>query len=77
MSIAIRATAASAVIEVRDNGGGVPEHLRRDVFLPFFTTRRGGTGIGLNLARQIAIAHGGSIEIGHNDPSGSLFCITL
>jgi len=77
VSIALRATASAAIIEVADTGGGVPEHLRRDVFLPFFTTRPGGTGIGLNLARQIAIAHGGSIEIGNNRPHGAVFRISL
>ena len=77
VSIAIRATAESTVIEVQDNGAGVPEHLRRDIFLPFFTTRRGGTGIGLNLARQIAIAHGGSIEIGDAAPHGAVFRMIL
>lgn len=51
------------VISVADNGPGIPEALREDVFLPFFTTRRSGSGIGLNLARQIVVAHGGTIDI--------------
>ena len=48
-------------IEVRDNGGGIPESRREDVFLPFYTTHKGGSGVGLSFARQVALAHGGSI----------------
>jgi two-component system nitrogen regulation sensor histidine kinase NtrY len=65
------------VIEVEDNGPGVPEGLRQDVFLPFFTTRATGTGVGLNLARQIVVAHGGSIVIVDAPGGGALFRILL
>ncbi|HWJ37922.1 MAG TPA: ATP-binding protein [Sphingomicrobium sp.] len=48
-------------IEVRDNGPGIPEDRREDIFLPFYTTHKGGSGVGLSFARQVALAHGGSI----------------
>jgi signal transduction histidine kinase len=48
-------------IEVRDNGPGIPEQHREDIFLPFYTTHKGGSGVGLSFARQVALAHGGSI----------------
>src|SRR6185503_2949929 len=48
-------------IEVRDNGGGVPEDRRDDIFLPFYTTHKGGSGVGLSFSKQVALAHGGSI----------------
>ena len=64
-------------IEVEDSGTGVPENLRRDIFLPFFTTRAEGTGVGLNLARQVVVAHGGSIDIGDGRAGGALFRIIL
>src|SRR4051812_28806981 len=48
-------------IEVRDNGPGIAEDRREDIFLPFYTTHRGGSGVGLSFARQVALAHGGSI----------------
>jgi nitrogen fixation/metabolism regulation signal transduction histidine kinase len=48
-------------IEVRDNGSGIPEERREDIFLPFYTTHKGGSGVGLSFARQVALAHGGSI----------------
>jgi nitrogen fixation/metabolism regulation signal transduction histidine kinase len=48
-------------IEVRDNGTGIPEDRRDDIFLPFYTTHKGGSGVGLSFSRQVALAHGGSI----------------
>jgi signal transduction histidine kinase len=48
-------------IEVRDNGPGIPLDRREDIFLPFYTTHKGGSGVGLSFARQVALAHGGSI----------------
>ena len=48
-------------IEVRDNGSGIPADRREDIFLPFYTTHKGGSGVGLSFARQVALAHGGSI----------------
>jgi signal transduction histidine kinase len=51
----------SCRIEVRDNGPGIAEDRREDIFLPFYTTHKGGSGVGLSFARQVALAHGGSI----------------
>ncbi|MBC9032496.1 sensor histidine kinase [Sphingomonas sp. JC676] len=68
---------SATVIEVEDNGPGVPHSLRQDVFLPFFTTRATGTGVGLNLARQIIVAHGGAIDILDAPGGGALFRILL
>ena len=48
-------------IEVRDNGPGIPDDRRDDIFLPFYTTHKGGSGVGLSFAKQVALAHGGSI----------------
>jgi two-component system nitrogen regulation sensor histidine kinase NtrY len=50
------------MLVVSDAGRGIPENHRSDIFLPFFTTRAQGTGVGLNLVRQIVIAHGWTIE---------------
>ena len=49
-------------IEIRDNGPGIPDERREDIFLPFYTTHKGGSGVGLSFARQVALAHGGSIS---------------
>jgi signal transduction histidine kinase len=64
-------------IEVADNGAGVPEGLRQDIFLPFFTTRQDGTGVGLSLARQVVLAHRGSISVGDRTGGGALFRIVI
>lgn len=64
-------------IEVGDNGAGVPEPLRHDIFLPFFTTKKTGSGIGLSFARQVLLAHDGSIEIDSSLAGGALFRLVL
>jgi nitrogen fixation/metabolism regulation signal transduction histidine kinase len=55
------ATPASAVVVIEDDGHGVAD--TANLFVPFFTTKPGGSGIGLVLARQIAEAHGGSLVV--------------
>lgn len=62
---------------VADNGAGIAPEQREDVFLPFFTTKSGGSGIGLPLARQIALAHGGRLTSEDNPGGGTLFRLTL
>ena len=64
-------------IEVSDNGAGVPEALRQDIFLPFFTTKAKGTGVGLSLARQVVLAHRGSITVDEGPEGGALFRILI
>jgi len=64
-------------IEITDNGAGVPESLRQDIFLPFFTTKAKGTGVGLSLARQIVLAHRGSIVVDEADGGGASFRILI
>ena len=51
------------VLAVADNGPGIAPDQREKVFVPFFTTKRQGSGVGLTLARQIAILHGGGVAI--------------
>ncbi|WP_404337533.1 sensor histidine kinase [Sphingomonas sp. MMS12-HWE2-04] len=77
LALRLFAQGEARVIEVEDNGPGIPEGLRQDVFLPFFTTRPTGTGVGLNLARQIVVAHGGAIDVTDAPGGGALFRILL
>jgi signal transduction histidine kinase len=58
-------TASSVTIVVRDEGPGLSN--TKNLFVPFFTTKRGGSGIGLVLCRQIAEAHGGSVLLKNAD----------
>jgi two-component system, NtrC family, nitrogen regulation sensor histidine kinase NtrY len=65
------------VIAVADNGPGLSEQQRDRIFIPFYTTKPDGSGIGLSLARQIAFAHRGRIDYQPNQPRGSVFSIVL
>jgi two-component system nitrogen regulation sensor histidine kinase NtrY len=62
---------------IADNGRGIPENRRDQIFVPFFTTKPGGSGIGLNLARHIALGHGGQLDVRANQPSGTVFTLIL
>jgi len=77
MRLAFTTVTGQVWIEIEDSGKGVPENLRRDIFLPFFTTRAEGTGVGLNLARQVVVGHGGTIDIAEGSVGGALFRIIL
>jgi two-component system, NtrC family, nitrogen regulation sensor histidine kinase NtrY len=65
------------LIRVADNGPGIAPELAQDVFLPFFTTKPGGTGVGLSLARRIVSAHGGTIALAAPDGAGASFEIVI
>ena len=68
-----------AVLRISDTGKGIPaSHLKR-LFEPFFTTKGPGegTGLGLNLARKIVLAHGGSIDVSSEVGVGSTFTVRL
>jgi two-component system, NtrC family, nitrogen regulation sensor histidine kinase NtrY len=58
-------------IAVSDNGPGIPPDQREKVFVPFFTTKRQGSGIGLTLVRQIAAAHGAAIDVSETPGGGA------
>ncbi len=63
-------------MDVADDGPGVPPELRERLFRPFFTTRPGGSGLGLAVARAVAEAHGGSVGL-LDDSGGARFRIEL
>jgi signal transduction histidine kinase len=64
-------------IGVRDSGEGIEEAVLARVFEAFFTTREGGTGLGLPIARRIAEAHGGSLELRSREGEGTVATLTL
>ena len=65
------------IIEVADNGAGIPDDLSTKIFVPFFTTKEEGSGVGLALARQVMTAHGGYIQLVRSDDSGARFRLTF
>jgi two-component system, NtrC family, nitrogen regulation sensor histidine kinase NtrY len=64
-------------IDVADNGPGLSAAAREQIFVPFFTTKEGGSGIGLSLARRIALSHAGQVTVRANLPRGSVFRLSL
>jgi len=66
-----------AIVEVSDDGRGISEEDLTRIFNPFFTTRPGGTGLGLPAVRRIARAHGGNIEVKSSLDKGSTFTLHL
>jgi signal transduction histidine kinase len=64
-----------AFIEISDNGPGVPQANRAEIFKPYFTTHLEGTGLGLSVVQQIVQAHGWEIACLPNEPAGALFRI--
>ncbi len=63
------------VIQVSDNGIGIAEDVGQQIFVPFYTTKISGSGVGLALARQIMIAHGGTIKYTTNQSGGAEFSL--
>jgi two-component system nitrogen regulation sensor histidine kinase NtrY len=64
-------------IVVTDNGPGIPADLRDRVFLPYFSTKTTGMGLGLPIVHQIVSDHGGRIRVEDNPPQGTRFTIEL
>jgi len=64
-------------LSVVDNGPGIDPAARDKIFVPFFTTKRSGTGVGLSLTRQIVQVHGGSIDVGDTPGGGATFTMHL
>ena len=64
-----------AIIEVKDNGIGIMTPAKEQIFVPFFTTKRNGSGIGLSLCKQIVVNHGGQIDVVSSEGEGC--CVTI
>ncbi len=64
-------------IEIADNGPGIPTGVAGKIFVPFYTTRNEGSGVGLALSRQIMIAHGGSISFSNIKEGGARFTLVF
>ncbi|MEZ4410152.1 MAG: ATP-binding protein [Polyangiales bacterium] len=72
-----RVGGATAEILVRDTGPGIDPAVRRNLFIPFFTTKAKGTGLGLAISQRLIESAGGRIEIRSSGPRGTTFAVVL
>jgi two-component system nitrogen regulation sensor histidine kinase NtrY len=61
------------VLKVADNGTGIPAEVTDKIFIPFYTTRKSGTGVGLSLSKQIMLMHRGTINVRSLEQKGTVF----
>jgi PAS domain S-box-containing protein len=77
IEVSIEKSDKSVRIAIQDNGHGIPENVLKKIFIPFFTTKTQGTGLGLSLVQKIVLAHNGRIEVRSTPGSGTRFLVTL
>jgi signal transduction histidine kinase len=77
VEIEVRQSAAEQRIEIRDRGPGMSESVLAQALLPFYSTKRSGTGLGLALAREITEAHGGRLRIANREHRGLSVTLVL
>jgi two-component system, NtrC family, sensor kinase len=77
LKITARPSANGVELLFRDNGPGIPREKQQNIFEPFFSTKDGGTGLGLTVSYNIITAHGGTLEYVADRVSGACFRIIL
>jgi signal transduction histidine kinase len=76
--LSVETDQAMTSLLVEDDGPGLPEHVKRNLFKPFASSgRRGGTGLGLAIARDLIRAHGGELVVRRTGHEGTVFAMTL
>ena len=68
---------SQTLIRVRNNGKAIPRESQEQIFIPFYTTKSQGSGIGLSLSRQIMQAHNGAIDLAHTGADSTEFMLTF
>jgi nitrogen fixation/metabolism regulation signal transduction histidine kinase len=76
IELGVEESASSCCISVRDRGSGMSEAVLANALLPFYSTKRTGTGLGLPLAREVIEAHGGTITLSNREGGGGL-CVRI
>ncbi|MFQ5949558.1 MAG: ATP-binding protein [Nitrospiria bacterium] len=64
-------------MEISDTGAGIPKENLDKIFLPFFTTKEKGTGLGLALVHKIILSHGGHLSVASVEGKGTTFRVSL
>jgi signal transduction histidine kinase len=68
-------TNRKTILKIADNGQGMPEELMDKIFIPFFSTKKQGSGIGLSLCKQIIMLHRGVIQVQSTQGQGTIFSL--
>ncbi|HEY6175844.1 MAG TPA: protoglobin domain-containing protein [Kofleriaceae bacterium] len=76
VDVGIRVDDARCMIRVADDGPGIPEDVKPRIYEPFFSTKEGGTGLGMSIVHSLVSLHGGSIDL-ETGPRGTTFEVTL
>lgn len=77
LRVSVEQIPGSTFIKITDNGPGIPSEILNEIFVPFFTTKEEGTGIGLSIARQIMRTHGGNIKVSSVSEKETTFMLSL
>jgi len=77
LTLASSREGATVVIRVEDTGLGIPDSAKAQLFMPFFTTKAHGTGLGLSVSREILRRHGGDLEVESVEGKGTCFTVKL
>jgi signal transduction histidine kinase len=77
LTLAGQGTATHVQLHVRDTGSGIPAAQRAAIFEPLYTTKPGGTGLGLYIVREIVTAHGGQVSVESVEGQGTTLTLTL
>lgn len=77
IEVTVRANVRAVELTIHDNGPGIPPEKLAAIFDPYFTTKPEGSGLGLWIAQQIVIAHGGSLKAQNGSKGGAVFTMVL
>ena len=72
-----RSTPTHVQLQIRDTGSGIPTKQHTTIFEPLYTTKPGGTGLGLYIVQEIVVAHGGQVTVESVEGQGTIFTVTL
>lgn len=77
ITLSAEVTGSKTQVKIADNGSGMPPEILEKIFIPFFSTRKTGSGIGLSLCKQIMLLHKGNIQVQSSEGVGSAFIMTF
>jgi len=77
INLKLRQEEHEMIIAISDNGPGIPENMRQDIFMPFVSGKEHGTGLGLSISAKIVESIGGRINVSESNEGGACFAVSL